>query len=128
MPLNAFDLPDTATPQQRQEFEAFFVESGLLPALTYAHKFEAMSVSYLQMLAVINPTGAYRQPLKDFANVLHVNNESKRFDDSIADITYKSNSIQRFVNYAKEITELFLAMDDNDGRQWYIVWYEILDN
>ena len=128
MPLNAFDLPEFATPEQRQEFESFFIESGLLPSLTYAHKFESMSVSYLQMLAVINPTGAYRQPLKDFANALQVNNESKRFDDSIADITYQSKSIQKFVNYAKEITELFLVMDDNDGRQWYIVWYEILDN
>lgn len=128
MPLNAFDLPEFATPEQRQEFESFFIESGLEPALSYAHKFESMSVSYLQMLAVINPTGSYRQPLKDFANALQVNNESKRFDDSLAELVYKSNSIQKFVNYAKEITELFLEMDDNDGRQWYIVWYEIFDN
>ena len=128
MPLNAFDLPPTATPEQRQEFESFFIESGLLPALSNAHKFESISVNYLQMLAVINPTGSYRQPLKDFANALQVNNESYRFEDSLADIIYKSNTIQKFVNYAKEITELFLVMDDKDGRQWYIVWYEILDN
>lgn len=128
MPEYAFDLSQIKDEAGKKTFRDFWRYNGLLPALTNAHEFEPIRVNYTQMKAVINEGGAYRQVLLDFASVLNINDNSKRYQDALADMFYKSPTLQKYVNYVKEITELMLHMDEDDGRQWYIVWYEILDN
>ena len=134
-----------------QEFYDFFTRNNLDALFTDEHKAPGIKVSELDAKSVVNVEGTYQydyydsrpgrekwytrtrkrkeganaQPLKEFADILSIENNEKKRRSAIFRILYNSPNFKAFMSRIKKITDYVINGIDpeHEFNTWNIVWY-----
>lgn len=106
------------------EFNNFFYKYNLTALFTNEHRASPITVTYVDARSVINKGGKYHNLLKDFADLLNVANDNKKFEEAIFKFLYKSRSFQGLMRNIRNVMDYISTIDsDRFFNMWNIVWY-----
>lgn len=115
----------TTDEQRENDFYAFFYKYNLMPLFTDEHRTTNISVSDNDVRAVINPGGAYHEPLKEFAQLLTIQNSNDMFQEAMLRLIDSANSFRKFMNNIRKLLAYLksIKIDKRKDRIWAAVFY-----
>src|SRR5699024_12031917 len=85
------------------EFNNFFHKYNLTPLFTNEHRAGSISVTYVDARSVINTTGSYHKTIKEFCDLLIIENDHKSYEKSLLKIIYEQISFQGLIKSIKKL-------------------------
>ena len=149
--INIFQ-PTFHDPELSQAFEDFFILNDLLPLFTHENRVTKISYTYANALSVVNikeldendknndkynkrfvgarKTGANREILQAYSNVIHLAIDNKKYEESLVKTIDVPMTFQSFMNIIKRQLQHIYGEIDNDymKNMWNIVWYADHEN
>src|SRR5699024_7893271 len=107
------------------EFNNFFHKYNLTSLFTNEHRAGSISVTYVDARSVINTDGSYHNTLKEFAELLTIENDNKSYEEILFKIIYKSRSFQVFMKKIKDLLKYAKSVDSEDIK---ILWNNVFYN
>ena len=144
--------PTFNDPELSQAFEDFFIMNDLLPLFTHENRVSQIKYSYLDALSVVNMssvpendrnksrynqrftsarnTGANRNILNAYADLIHLATNNKQYEFSLVKTIDEPMNFQAFMNTIKrQLQYVYNEIEKNDmGNMWNIVWYADHEN
>ena len=144
--------PTFNDPELSQAFEDFFIINDLLPLFTHENRVSQIRYTYTDALSVVNlkevdekdknshkynkrflgarKTGANREILQAYSNLIHMAIDNKMYEESLLKTIDEPINFQAFMNIIKRQLQHIYGEIDNDymKNMWNIVWYADHEN